>query len=87
MINHPDIAPGLYGTTLAILGGITAFCTAATPVLHFLVLIATFVTCVLTAVWTYKKIRAHNLEAAAKVAAAAVKATAVVTAKALEDTK
>ena len=50
-------------------------------------LLATIVAGVLTSVWTYKKIRAHNLEANAKVAAAALKAAAIVTATALEDSK
>lgn len=87
MVNHPDVAPGLYGTGITILGAIAAFCAAAIPVLQFCVLVTTFIAGVLTSVWTYKKIRSHNLEAAARVAAAEIKAKAVVVAKALDEAK
>jgi hypothetical protein len=85
--NHPEIAPGIWGTVITFLSAIVAFCTAAIPVLQVLALVITCVAGVLTSVWTYKKLHAHNLEESAKLAAAAVKATAVVTAKALEETK
>jgi hypothetical protein len=87
MMQHPEIAPGLYGTGITVVGALVAFCTAAIPVLQFFALLATIVAGVLTSIWTYKKIRAHNVEANARVAAAAVKATAVVIAKALEESK
>jgi hypothetical protein len=87
MLNHPEIAPGLYGAALTLFGAIASFCTAAIPVLQFFALIGTIVAGSLTSVWTYKKIRAENVRASAVIAAAAVKATAVVTATALEENK
>lgn len=87
MMNHPEIAPGLYGTGITVGGTILSFAAAAIPVLQAVVLLISGVAGILTAVWTYKKIRAENVKASAVVAAAAVKATAKVTATALEETK
>lgn len=84
---HPEIAPGIYGTGVSWGAGIVAFSSAAMPVLQAFALLISIVAGLLTAVWTYKKIRAENLRANALVAAEALKATAVVTATALEEKK
>lgn len=57
---HPELVPAYVGTGTTVSGAIVGFCVAVTPVLQVLTLLMTFIVGALTAVWTWKKIRAHN---------------------------
>jgi hypothetical protein len=86
--SHADeiitIASGTGATWSA---GIIAFSVALTPVLHAIAILVTIGVGVLTGWWTIMKIREMHVKADAVVAAAVVKARAVVVATALDESK
>ena len=84
--NHTsDTIPGALGTALA--GGFTfmGFIGRAIPILQALSLLAGIAVALITFVYYQRKIREHDVIERAKIAAAEVKATAVVTATALDE--
>jgi hypothetical protein len=83
-LNHPDLAPAATGTVVSWAAGFVGLCVAAEPLLQVIALLTSIIVGVLTAVWTYKKIRAESAKDAAALAASAVKASAVVAARAVD---
>jgi sorbitol-specific phosphotransferase system component IIC len=79
-----DSGPGIVGTTVA--GGFTfvGFVTSAIPVLQVISLIAGIAVAIVTFIYYYGKVRSHELEAVAKVAAESAKASVVETVVAIE---
>ncbi len=61
-MNLPEQTVQGYGVALTSAGTVASFITAATPILQFGILVITLVVGVLTAIYTWKRIRAKKTD-------------------------